>query len=288
MIEINIDPILVQLGPLVITWHGFFTAVGVLSGIWLATRLGAERGFSEDDIMSVALWSVVGGILGARLMHVIDAWEYYVQDPVAILRVNEGGLAIWGSIIGGPIGGAIYARWRGFSIPRLLDLGGLGLILGMAVGRLGDVVNGEHHGADAAVPWSVRYTHPNTLGDLNVPVHLAVGYELILDVVILAFCMWLLARRALPREGMVFWTMIALYSFGRFFVQFFRLDQPFLFGLSQAQFLSFAVGAVAVWLLVYQAARSSRERPTDDEDDEPAVRSAAPPPALVTADDRTD
>jgi phosphatidylglycerol:prolipoprotein diacylglycerol transferase len=288
MIEINIDPILVQLGPLVITWHGFFTAVGVLSGIWLATRLGAERGFSEDDIMSVALWSVVGGILGARLMHVIDAWEYYVQDPVAILRVNEGGLAIWGSIIGGPIGGAIYARWRGFSIPRLLDLGGLGLILGMAVGRLGDVVNGEHHGADAAVPWSVRYTHPNTLGDLNVPVHLAVGYELILDVLILAFCMWLLARRALPREGMVFWTMIALYSFGRFFVQFFRLDQPFLFGLSQAQFLSFAVGAVAVWLLVYQAARSSREGPTDDEDDEPAVRSAPPPPALVTADDRTD
>jgi phosphatidylglycerol---prolipoprotein diacylglyceryl transferase len=259
MIEINIDPVLLRLGPLVITWHGFFTAVGVLAGIWLATRLGTERGFTEDDIMSVALWSVVGGIVGARLLHVIDAWEFYARDPIAILRVNEGGLAIWGSVIGGPIGGAIYARWRGFSVPRLLDVGGMGLILGMAIGRLGDVINGEHHGADAAgLPWSVRYTHPQTLGDLNVPVHLAVGYELIWDIVVMAICMFLLYRRTLPREGMVFWAMIALYSFGRFFVQFYRLDQPFMFGLSQAQLLAFLAGAVATWVLVYMGARSRK------------------------------
>lgn len=271
MIDINIDPVLLRLGPLVITWHGFFTAVGVLAGIWLTTRLAVERGFTEDDIMSVALWSVVGGIVGARLLHVIDAWEFYVRDPLAILRVNEGGLAIWGSIIGGPIGGAIYARWRGLSVSRLLDLGGLGLILGMAIGRLGDVVNGEHHGTDATVPWSVRYTHPQTLGDLNVPVHLAVGYELVWDIVVMSVCMWLLYRRVLPRDGMVFWSMIALYSAGRFVVQFFRLDQPFMFGLSQAQFLAFVVGAIAVWVLVYLAAsarRSPRAAVHDDDDDD--------------------
>ena len=272
MIEINIDPVLLRLGPLVITWHGFFTAVGVLFGIWLATRLGIERGYTEDDIMSVALWGVVGGIVGARLVHVIDQWGYYVRDPIAILKVNEGGLAIYGSIIGGPLGGAIYARWRGFSIPRLLDIGGMGLILGMAIGRLGDVINGEHHGADATIPWSVRYTNPNTLGDLQVPVHLAVGYELIWDVLVLGFCMWLLARRAFPRDGMVFWAMIALYALGRFVVQFYRLDTPFLWGLSQAQLLAFASGAFATWVLVYLSARSRRERAAADEGlDEEAV-----------------
>ena len=281
MIEINIDPILVRLGPLIITWHGFFTAVGVLAGIWLATRLGVVRGFHEDDIMSIALWGVVGGIVGARLMHIVDQWEYYAQDPLAILRVNEGGLAIWGSIIGGPLAGAIYARWRGFPIPRLLDIGGLGLILGMAIGRLGDVINGEHHGADATIPWSVRYTHPNTLGDLQVPVHLAVGYELIWDVLVLGFCMWLLARQVLPRHGMVFWSMVALYSLGRFVIQFFRLDTPFLWGLSQAQLLAFAAGAFAVWVLVYQAASSRRER-ADADDSAPA---GSPPPVLAGADE---
>jgi phosphatidylglycerol:prolipoprotein diacylglycerol transferase len=282
MIDINIDPTLLRLGPVIITWHGFFTAVGVLCGIWLATRFSVERGFTEDDIMSVALWAVIGGIVGARLMHVVDQWEYYAQDPVAILRVNEGGLAVWGMIVGGPIGGAIYAKWRGFSIPRLLDMCGMGMILGMAIGRLGDVINGEHHGADASVPWSVRYTHPSTLGDLQVPVHLAVGYELLWDLVVLGFCMWLVYRRIMPREGMVFWTMIALYSLGRFFVQFFRLDTPFLWGLSQAQLLSFVIGAIALWILVYMAASGRRRAVTAGGD--PAV--ATTPESVATAEER--
>ena len=268
MIEINIDPVLLRLGPLMITWHGFFTAVGVLAGIWFVTRLAVERGFTEDDIMSIALWCVVGGIIGARVFHVIDAWEYYAADPLAILRINEGGLAIWGTIVGGPLAGILYAARNGLPVRRLMDICGLGLILGMAIGRLGDVVNGEHHGSLAAtIPWSVNFTHPQTLGEIGVPVHLAVGYELILDMLIFAVCSWLLYRQVFPRDSMVFWTMIALYSAGRFVVQFYRLDQPFVFGLSQAQFLSFAVGAIAVWILVYQWTRASRDTATRDVDD---------------------
>ena len=282
MIEINIDPVLLRLGPLMITWHGFFTAVGVLAGIWLATRFSVERGFTEDDIMSIALWSVVGGIVGARLFHVIDAWEYYAADPIAILRVNEGGLAIWGTIVGGPIGGAIYAWRNGLSIPRLLDICGLGLILGMAIGRLGDVINGEHHGSLTNVPWAVIYTHPQSLDPRGVGNHLAVGYELIWDMLVFAFCTWLLYRRVMPRDSMVFTTMIALYSAGRFVVQFFRLDQPFVFGLSQAQFMSFAVGAVAVWILVFQWTRASRAAATDDDYDDDEIEDEPVAPATAT------
>jgi phosphatidylglycerol:prolipoprotein diacylglycerol transferase len=258
MIELNLDPTLVRLGPVIITWHGFFTAVGVLAGIWLATRLGLPDGITEDDTMSVALWCVVGGIVGARLMHVIDQWQYYIQDPMAILRVNEGGLAIWGTVIGGPIGGWIYVQWRGLWKGALLDNGGMGLILGMAIGRLGDVVNGEHHGADFSGPFSVKYTHPQTVGDLNAEVHLAVGYELIWDMLVMTTCMYCTAKGWLPRRGMGFWLMLALYSLGRFFVQFYRLDTPFLWGLSQAQLLSFVVGAFAVWVLVYMFSSAQR------------------------------
>lgn len=285
MIEISIDPVLLRLGFLMITWHGFFTAVGVLAGIWYVTRLAVERGFTEDDVMSLALWCVVGGIIGARVFHVIDAWDYYASDPVAMLRVNEGGLAIWGTIIGGPIGGAIYAKRNGLSVPKLLDICGLGLILGMAIGRLGDVVNGEHHGALTSVPlpWSVMYSHPATLGEPGLAVHLAVGYELLWDMAVFAVCSWLLYRRNLPRDSMVFWSMIALYSAGRFVVQFFRIDTPFIFGLSQAQFLSFVVGAISVWILVYHWTQASRagtgsglqDSELDDEDED--VPAVAPP-----------
>jgi phosphatidylglycerol:prolipoprotein diacylglycerol transferase len=257
MLEINLDPTLITLGPLVITWHGVFTAVGVLAGILLAVRLGAERGFSEDDILSVALWSVIGGILGARILHIIDQWSYYAQDPMAILRINEGGLAIFGSVVFGPLVGAIYCKWRGFSIPRLLDIGTPPLVLGMAIGRIGDIINGEHHGAPAGdFPLSVRYTHPNTLGELDRSVHLAVGYEMLLDLAILALLLrW---RWKLPHEGMMFWTFAALYSFGRFFVTFYRQDTIFAFNLTQAQVMSFLVGAAAVWVMIFQAARARR------------------------------
>jgi phosphatidylglycerol:prolipoprotein diacylglycerol transferase len=258
MININIDPTLFTLGPLVITWHGVFTAVGVLAGILLAVRLGAERGFNEDDILSVALWSVIGGILGARFLHIVDQWGYYAQDPMAILRINEGGLAIFGSVVFGPLVGAIYSKWRGFSIPRLLDVGAAPLVLGMAIGRIGDIINGEHHGSPAGdFPLSVRYTHPNTLGEIDRSVHLAVGYEMLLDLAIFAILMRV--RWKLPYEGMMFWLFAALYSFGRFFVTFYRVDTIFAFNLTQAQVMSFLVGAAAVWVMVFQASRARKQ-----------------------------
>lgn len=258
MIEINLDPTLVSFGPFVITWHGVFTALGVLAGIWLAARLGTEQGFSEDDILSVATWSVIGGIIGARLMHVIDQWNYYVQDPLAIVRINEGGLAIYGTVIFGPIAGALYCKWRKFNISRLLDIGAPPLVLGMAIGRIGDIINGEHHGAPAfGFPLSVSYTHPNTLGEIGEPVHLAVGYEMLLDLAIFALLMRY--RWKFPFEGMMFWTFAALYSFGRFFITFYREDTIFAFGLTQAQLMAFLVGAAAVWVMIYRAARQRRQ-----------------------------
>lgn len=259
MLEINIDPTLVQAGPLIITWHGFFTAVGVLAGITLAVQYGALVGCNEETITSVALWSVIGGIVGARLIHVIDQWGYYSRDPLLILKINEGGLAIFGAVIGGPLVGAVYAWRRGFSIPRLLDVGAVGLIMGMAVGRLGDIINGEHHGTPADLPWAVRYVHENTLGQPGQSVHLAVGYEMLMDIVIFGLLVSLFGR--LPRAGMIFWLFGALYSFGRFFIQFYRTDTPFLGNLSQAQILSFVVGAVALWMLVFLYSHSRRFGP---------------------------
>jgi phosphatidylglycerol---prolipoprotein diacylglyceryl transferase len=257
MLDINLDPTLIQIGPLLITWHGFFTAVGVLAGIWLAVKYGARVGFSEDDIMSVALWGVIGGILGARLFHVIDQWGYYSQNPLAIIRINEGGLAIFGTVVGGPLAGAIYARRRGFSVSTLLDVGAIGLLMGMAIGRVGDIINGEHHGTQASGPLSVSYTHPNTLGEPGLPVHLAVGYELVLDLVVFAVLVAAFSR--MPRPGMVFWLFAALYSFERFFIQFFRVDSPFVANISQAQASSLVVGAAALFILVNLYSRARRD-----------------------------
>ena len=142
-------------------------------------------------------------------------------------------------------------------MPKLLDVGAIGLIMDMAIGRVGDIINGEHHGTPADLPWAVTYVHPNTLGQPGASVHLAVGYELLMDLLI--FGVLVAAFGRMPRPSMVFWLFAALYSFGRFFVQFYRTDAPFIGGLSQAQVLSFVVGALALWALVFCYARSRRE-----------------------------
>ncbi len=274
--QIDIDPTLVRLGILQITWHGFFTAVGTVAGIWLALQFARKAGYTEDDTLSVAMWGVVGAIVGARLFHVVDQWDYYAKDPVSILRVNEGGLAIFGTIVGGPVAGAIYAWRRKLNVPRLADVAAPPLILGMAIGRIGDIINGEHHGAPAeGFPLAVTYTHPNTLGEIGVPVHLAVGYEMLLDLLVFGLLLWLaraVVRRRdgrlewswgprYPRDGMLFWIYLGTYSIGRFVVQFFREDTPFALGLSQAQLLSVVSVMVAVWALVYQLSRTRRATP---------------------------
>jgi phosphatidylglycerol:prolipoprotein diacylglycerol transferase len=279
-IPINIDPSLLRWDgvPLQITWHGFFTAVGTLAGIWLAVRWATRAGYTEDDTFSVAMWGVIGGIVGARLFHVVDQWDFYARDPLTILKVNEGGLAIFGMVVGGPLAGALYAWRKGLNVARLADVAAAPLILGMGIGRIGDIINGEHHGALArGFPLAVVYTNPNTLGEINVPVHLAVGYEMLLDLVIFVGLVWLARgivrtpdghwrfnwQPRLPRDGMLFWTYVGAYSLGRFFIQFYRQDTVFALGLSQAQLLSVLTAMVAVWILIYQWTRARRYGPSE-------------------------
>jgi phosphatidylglycerol:prolipoprotein diacylglycerol transferase len=288
--------------PLQITWHGFFTAVGTLVGIWLAVRWATRAGFTEDDTFSVAMWGVIGAIVGARLFHVVDQWDFYSRDPISILRVNEGGLAIYGTIVGGPIAGALYAWRKGLNVARLADIAAAPLILGMAIGRIGDIINGEHHGAPApGFPLAVVYTNPNTLGEKGLPVHLAVGYEMVMDLVIFAALVWLargIVREAngrwqfnwdprFPRDGMLFWTYLCVYSLGRFFIQFYRQDTPFAMGLSQAQFLSVLTAMVAVWMLIYQWTRTRKygpsQRPTTSPTQVDVAEAEVPKHAPITS-----
>jgi prolipoprotein diacylglyceryltransferase len=165
----------------------------------------------------------------------------------------------------------------------------------MGIGRIGDIINGEHHGAHVqGFPLAVVYTNPNTLGENGVPVHLAVGYELVIDVIIFGVLVWL-SRGFIrspktgrlnfnwdpryPRDGMLFWIYILLYSVARFFIQFYRVDTPFAMGLSQAQLLSVLSAMVAVWALVFQYQRYRRYGPSHG----PASRAAQPVAAAAVA-----
>lgn len=253
-IVINIDPVIFHLGSLTVAWHGLFMVVGLVVAVLLSARLVARAGLSVDQFYTIALIGIPGGIIGARLIHVIDYWDYYMANPGNILAIQRGGLALWGGILGGLLAVLIYARIKNLSVFDYADRMAPGMILGQAIGRIGDVINGEHFSIAAGSPWGVVYTHPNSPALGLPPAHLAVGYELLMDLVIFGVLMRLLGR--IKPDGTLFLLYLASYSVGRFFLSFLRLDSKTVqLGMNQPQWLSLFV-VIAVLVLFFYRRKS--------------------------------
>ena len=255
MIQIPFDPN-VHLGPITLAWHGIFTAVGIFFGVALPLRLLRGK-VSEEDGWAVATWGVVGGIIGARLVHVIDQLPYYLAHPEQVIFIWTGGIAIWGAAIGGVLGGVLAAIRRGVPIGFGADAAAPGIALGFAIGRIGDIINGEHHATACTPPEGlcVGFTHPDTLGQPG-PVHLVVAYDMVWNLLGMGLTLWL--RRYIGRwpDGLIFWIWALQYSIGRFFLGFLRIDDPsYAFRLRQDQVIGVLVAAVAVPMIVRLTSR---------------------------------
>ncbi|MBI4302193.1 MAG: prolipoprotein diacylglyceryl transferase [Chloroflexi bacterium] len=248
-IGIGIDPIIGSFGAFSLRWYGLFVALAVLTGILVAVRLGRRVGLPEDMIYGVALWGVPGGIVGSRLFHVIDKWEYYSSHPAQIFSLQAGGEAIFGAIIGGAITGAIYAKVKGLPVGRIADVAAPGIILAQIVGRFGCIINGDAYGAPTSLPWAFIYNHPNALAPLGVATQPYPVYEQLWDLVVFAILWRLWGWRRPP--GALFFVYLSVYSFGRFFLTFLRQEEKFLFGLQEAHVVSLVVLAIGVFSLLY-------------------------------------
>jgi phosphatidylglycerol:prolipoprotein diacylglycerol transferase len=253
----SFDPIIAQLGPFQLGWHGLFTAIAVAVALWFAGHLGTKWGVSQDAIYSVAGWGVVGGIVGARLFHVADHLSFYAANPLLIPQVWEGGIAVYGAFIGGLIGGGI-AAWRQHLDPwPLLDIAAPAMLIGQAIGRLGCLSNGDAWGAaSAACPFclAIRYTNPNDLlpADLlGVPTYAYPVYEIIAEVILLAI-LWLLRDRLRQRPGSMFLLTAIGYAVIRFTLTFFRQETVVLWGLQEAQVIALVTGVIALGVAAWR------------------------------------
>jgi phosphatidylglycerol:prolipoprotein diacylglycerol transferase len=258
-IAIPWDPTLLQLGGFRLTWHSIFAVIGILVGVYTARRLGRRTRLTDDQVITLAMWSIVAGIVMARFLYVIDEWPRFAPNPTRIFLLNDGGITVWGAVIGGSLAVGLVAWWRRWPVRDALDMGAPGLILGMGIGRIGDLINGEHHALATDLPWAVLYTHPQAVGQ-PFPVHPATTYELLADLAIFGVALWL-ARRHMG-TAYLFWLVVGGYSAMRFGLQFLRLDQPEHFlGLQQSQIIGvLGMLLTAVWL-VRRGLRKLKPRP---------------------------
>ena len=237
--------------------------IGIAVAIVLTLHLAKSAGISEESIYISALWIVLFGLIGARLVHVLDNLSYYGDNPGQVFAFWEGGLAWYGGLVGGLLGGAVYARVAKLSLWRLGDTVAPGVMLGLAIGRIGCTINGDAIGTPTSLPWGFVYTNPNSFAGayLDVATHPAPVYEILWIMVVLGVLWWLKGR--LKTDGSLFLVMVAMYSFGRFWISWVR-DEPAVLGpLHQSHIISLILFLGAVGLLVYRQRRAKSESDTD-------------------------
>jgi phosphatidylglycerol:prolipoprotein diacylglycerol transferase len=256
-LDIGFDPIIAQLGPFQLGWHAVFTALAVLVGVWLAGRLARRQGISTDLVSDVAVWAVVGGVIGARLFHVLDHLPFYLANPLLIPAVWEGGIAVYGAFIGGLVAGCI-AAWRAKADAwRLLDIAAPAILVGQAIGRFGCLCNGDAWGADATgcpLCLAIRYTHQNDLLPAQlrgVPTYAYPIYEIAAEVLLLAG-LWIFRDRLRNRPGLTFLVGTIGYGVIRFGLTFLRQEPIVLIGLQEAQVIALVTGLLAAGLLAWR------------------------------------
>lgn len=259
-IVINIDPVLFQIGSFELRWYSVAIMLAVVVAIVIAAREGKKKGLPADFIYSMAPWVVIAGLIGARLFHVIDQWEYYAGNPLYIFQVQQGGLAIWGGLLAGGAAAILYTRIRHVPLGRLADALVPALLVAQIIGRFGCIVNGDAYGGITSLPWGFIYTHPDALipGALfGVPTHPYPVYEILWNgmalLVLLKLC------HSLGKDGLLFLSYLSLYSLGRFVLTFVRQENTILWQLQQAQVIAIAILVISAGALIYLSIRNRRQ-----------------------------
>jgi phosphatidylglycerol:prolipoprotein diacylglycerol transferase len=252
-IIIDIDPTMTHLGPFMLRWYSLFFVAAIVAGGWLGLREARRKGLDTERVQSLIFWSVLGGLVGARLFHVVDRPYLYAAEPLRALYIWEGGLAVYGGLVGGVLTGLIYAWRAGLSAWKMADAAAPGLILGQAVGRLACIPNGDAYGAPTDVPWAFVYTNPAAMVPtelLGTPLHPYPVYELLFNLAVLGV-LWGL-RSVYRVDGTLFLTYVGLYAVGRFLLTFFRTEEVWFWGLQEAQLVAFLTLAAALPFLVWR------------------------------------
>jgi len=253
----------IQVGPITIRWYGILMATAIGVGFWLAHREARRQKLPADDILRAGQWAVIAGLVGARLYEVIFNWDYYGHYPEKIVAVWEGGLAIHGALIVGPLVGVYLARRWHVPILRSLDIAAPSIVIGQAIGRWGNFFNEEAFGRPTDLPWKMYVSPSHRPAEFSGDeyFHPTFLYESLWDLaVFLVLVLWL--RPALrDRPGALFFCYVGLYSVGRFAIEALRLDSFWLAGLRVPQLASVAGMIIAAAGLAV-AFRRGVARPT--------------------------
>ena len=242
---------LTRLANISIHWYGIIIAVAIMVALWLAMRQSKKFNIKEDDLIDMFLVALPVSIIFARLFFVVFKWEIFKNDLLGIFRIWEGGLAIYGAIIGALLSAYFFSRKRKIDMLDLCDFACVYLPLAQAIGRWGNFTNQELYGSVTNLPWGMT---GSIIGD--DPVHPTFLYESILNIIV--FVILLKFRKNRKVKGTVLASYLMFYSFVRFLMEFLRTDDFGRGNIRYNQIFAVLVFAGAFLWFIYLTKRAEK------------------------------
>jgi prolipoprotein diacylglyceryl transferase len=250
-----------SIGPVRLHVYGLLIAVAIAAAIWLSQRRWEQIGGERGTMATIAVWGVPGGLIGARVYSLATSWGVDTGGHwYRALEIWQGGLGIWGAVIGGIAGGYLGARRHHLPARPLLDCVAPAFALAQAIGRWGNYFNQELYGRPSGLPWAVKIDNPAAPYPPHATFQPTFLYECIWDLIVLGLVLWV-ERRFRIRRGYLIAAYASFYTFGRFWTEYLRIDHAHKYlGLRLNDWTSILVFVVSTVVLLVRG----RARPGDE------------------------
>ncbi|EAE2458308.1 TPA: prolipoprotein diacylglyceryl transferase [Listeria monocytogenes] len=249
-----LDPVAIQIGSISVKWYGVIIASAVVIALLLALSEANKRKMDKEIIVDLLIWAIPISIISARIYYVIFEWDFYKNNLGEIVKIWHGGIAIYGALIGAVLTAIIFSRIKKISFWQLADVVAPSLIIAQAIGRWGNFMNQEAHGAETTRSFLESLHLPDFIinqmyidGAYYQPTFL---YESLWNV--LGFIVLLIIRRTKIRRGELFLGYVIWYSFGRFFIEGMRTDSLMWGDFRVSQVISLLLIVLSIGIIIYR------------------------------------
>ncbi|MCI5732896.1 MAG: prolipoprotein diacylglyceryl transferase [Tenericutes bacterium] len=255
------NPVALKLGNLTVTWYAIFILSGIIVAYILINKESKKYNISSSFVSNLIFWCVIFGIIGARIYYVLFNLDYYMQDPIEIIKIWNGGLAIHGGIIAGIITLVVYCKKYKINILKMTDIACVGVIIAQAIGRWGNFFNGEAHGGIVSRTFLENLHLPNFIIEgmhigkyYYAPTYL---YESVLNVI--GFILLIIIRKFKKiKLGNITALYLIWYGIVRFIIESMRTDSLLLGNMKIAQLISIIMIIIGIIMLIVTSIKCDR------------------------------
>ncbi len=250
-LSFNINPVAFTVFGKEIYWYGIIIALAMIAAVIYSAKEAKRVLLPEDTVTDVVLWGAPIGIICARLYYVLFSWAEYAENPISALYIWEGGLAIYGGVIGGFLTGLIYCRIKKINFYELADIAAVAFLMAQAIGRWGNFVNVEAYGDVTTLPWRMEIIPSEAkFGGKMTCLHPTFLYESLWNI---AGCIILFnLRKRKPFTGFLFWSYLLWYGLGRSWIEGLRTDSLMLGNVRISQLLAGVCIVVSVFVIIFK------------------------------------